>query len=257
MRDLFEDMFTPEPIDPVAAAQRAVRPQRLRRFYERVEVALIEDGHAVRLDGRPVRTPARAVLALPTAALAEAIATEWREQTEFIDPPRMPLTRLANTIIDGVVHAVAEVSAEVTKYLASDLLVYRAEGPDSLLARQSQHWDPVLAWAAESFGARFMLAQGVVFVPQTEEAVAAMRSAIPAEPWRLAAVHAATTLTGSALLALALASGRFTFEDIWAAAHVDEDWNMDQWGRDSLALERRSARAAEMRAAATVLALGP
>jgi chaperone required for assembly of F1-ATPase len=167
----------------------------------------------------------------------------------------MPLTRLANSIIDGVAAAPAPVAADIGKYLGSDLLFYRVEGPQRLVERQTQLWDPVLAWAREAFGARFVLAQGVVHAAQPEGALAAARAAIPADPWRLAAAHVITTLTGSALLALAMLRGRLTAEEAWVAAHVDEDWNMEQWGRDEIALARRAARRAELGAAATVLAL--
>jgi chaperone required for assembly of F1-ATPase len=167
----------------------------------------------------------------------------------------MPLTRLANSIIDGVVDAAGPVQAEVAKFLASDLVCYRADSPDGLVARQAQHWDPLVAWACDAFGARLVLGEGVRFVEQPEDALAAAARAIPDEPWRLGAVHAVTTLTGSALIALALAQGQLSVEEAWAAAHVDEDWNIAQWGEDAQALERRAARTAEMRAAATVLAL--
>jgi chaperone required for assembly of F1-ATPase len=145
-------------------------------------------------------------------------------------------------------------SGEIEKYLASDLLFYRAEAPAGLVERQAYHWDPVLAWAQDAFGARFVLAQGVVHVAQPAAAIAAARAYIPAEPWRLGALASITALTGSALLALALAAGRLDVAAAWAAAHVDEDWQMSQWGRDDLALERRDFRFAEMQAAAKVLA---
>ncbi len=154
-------------------------------------------------------------------------------------------------------NAGAEVAAEIEQYLGSDLLFYRAEAPEGLVARHAQHWDPVLAWAREKFGARFVLAQGVVHVAQPSEAVAAMRARIPTDPWRLAALSSITALTGSALIALALAEGALDVEAAWAAAHVDEDWQMSQWGRDELALARRDYRFAEMQAAATVLRLMP
>ena len=172
----------------------------------------------------------------------------------------MPLTRLANSIIDGVMPAPAPVRAEIENYVGSDLLFYRADGPEGLVASQSRHWDPVLDWARDVFGARFVLAQGVMHVRQPEPSVAALDRAIPGidgsarDLWRLGALNAATTLTGSALLALAVAAGRLTVDEAWAAAHVDEDWNMTLWGRDTLALERRAFRFAEMQAAATVLA---
>ena len=255
MADPFEDIFAPSPIDPTEAARRAVRPTLRKRFYKDVGVAQAPEGFAVTLDGRPVRTPARRPLAAPTRPLGEALAAEWDAQAGVVDPARMPLTRLANTIIDGVAAASGEVAAEVEKYLGSDLVCYRAEGPDRLVMRQAHQWDPIVAFAREQLGARFEITYGVRFVTQSPDAIAAARHAIPVDPWRLGAVHAVMTLTGSALIALAFARGAVTLDDAWAAAHLDEDWNMELWGRDELALERRAARLAEMQAAATILAL--
>jgi chaperone required for assembly of F1-ATPase len=167
----------------------------------------------------------------------------------------MPLTKLANTIIDGVVPNPGPVAEEVAKYLGSDLVCYRADTPEGLVAAQAQHWNPVLAWAHDAHGARFVLSEGVMFVAQPESAVAAVRAAIPSDPWRLGAVHLITTLTGSALIALAVSAGELGVDEAWAAANVDEDWNMKLWGRDELALERRAARFADMQAAGTVLFL--
>jgi chaperone required for assembly of F1-ATPase len=257
MRDLFEDIFARAPIDPVEAARRALRPPLRRRFYGKVEVGATAEGFAVLLDGRPVRTPARRTLAAPTPALAEALAAEWQAQTETIDPATMPLTRLANTILDGVAVAPGPVAAEIAKYLASDLLFYRSERPPGLLARQAAAWDPVLAWAHDALGARFVVGAGVSHVPQPEAALAAARAMLPADPWHLGALHTVTTLTGSALLALALAARRLSVAEAWAVAHVDEDWNLEQWGRDEIALRIRDFRFAEMQAAAQVLALVP
>jgi chaperone required for assembly of F1-ATPase len=170
----------------------------------------------------------------------------------------MPLTRLANAVIDAVAHKPVPVTDEIAKYLGSDLLFYRADTPEGLVARQTEHWDPVLAWARDELGARFVLVQGVIYAEQPPEAVAAARAAIPAdaslkEIWRLGAVSSITTLTGSALLALALAHRAIDVETAWAAAHVDEDWQMVQWGRDTVALDRRAFRYTEMQAAAIVL----
>src|SRR6185503_1571122 len=173
-----------------------------------------------------------ASLAAPVRGLAAAIAAEWQAQQDSVDPAAMPLTRLANTIIDGVAPAPGPVAAEIAKYLGSDLLFYRAEGPEGLLALQAQHWDPVIGWAAETLGARFVLAQGVVFAAQPDGALAAARAAIPSDAWRVGALSSITTLTGSALLALALNAKRLTVDEAWTAAHVDEDWNMSTWGRD-------------------------
>jgi len=217
----------------------------------------VADGYAVRLDDKPVHTPARRALAAPTLALAEAIAAEWQAQRDVIDPAKMPLTRLANAIIDGVADAPLPVAEEIGKYLASDLLFYRATSPQGLVERQARHWDPILDWARQVLGADFILGEGVVYVAQPEAALAAARAAIPEEPWRLGAVHSITTLSGSALIALAMARGALTPDAAWQAAHVDEDWNMAQWGRDDMAMARLEFRFAEFQAAATVLASCP
>jgi len=262
MRDIFTEIFENQPLDPTEAARRGVRTRLRKRFYDKATAA--DDGpnsYAVLLDGKKINTPARKPLAAPTRALAQALAAEWNAQKDVIDPARMPLTRLANAAIDAVDARPAEVAAEVEKYLGSDLVFYRAEQPAGLVERQARHWDPVLAWARDALGARFVLAQGVMHVTQPAEAIAAARSAIPAEPgnmkyiWRLAAISSITSLTGSALLALALAAGAFDADAVWAAAHVDEDWQMSQWGRDELALARRDYRRAEFDAAAMVLRL--
>jgi chaperone required for assembly of F1-ATPase len=257
MRDVFEEIFTAEPIDPIEAARRSVRPTLRRRFFREVALTQEPAGFVVALDGRPIMTPARRPLAAPTRALAEILAAEWDAQVEVIDPASMPLTRLANTIIDGVVAARPEMVAEIEKYLGSDLVYYRAEAPDALVMRQERYWDPILAFARDDLAARFVVTQGVNFVTQPADAIEAARHAIPDDPWRLGAVHAVMTLTGSALIALALARGAISPDAAWAAAHVDEDWNMEQWGRDELALARRKARLAEMQAAVRVLDLVP
>jgi chaperone required for assembly of F1-ATPase len=254
MRDIFEDMFRSEPLDPTESARRAMRPQLRKRFYERA-AASESAPFALLLDGRPVKTPAARALTAPAHALAGALAAEWNAQGERIDPAAMPLTRLANTIIDGVADAPRPVADEVAKFLGSDLVFYRADTPEGLVRRQAEHWDPVVAWARDALRARFILGEGVMFVAQPQGSVEAARAAIPTDPWRLGAVHAITTLTGSALLALAVLRGALTGEAAWAAAHVDEDWNMAQWGRDELALARRAARHAEMQAAVSVLRL--
>ncbi len=244
-----------QPQNPIAAARRNARPALRRRFYEKAAVESADGADfAIHLNGKPVRTPARRLLAAPTLPLAQALAAEWDAQTDVVDPSKMPLTRLANSVIDGVADQKAPVADEIEKYLASDMLFYRAEGPKSLVARQARHWDPVLHWAAQDLGARFVAAEGVVHVAQPEPALAAACAAIPKDDaWLLGALHTVTTLTGSALLAVALLRGRLSADDAWTAAHVDEDWNMEQWGEDALALERRAFRRAEFDAAAMVL----
>jgi chaperone required for assembly of F1-ATPase len=255
MRDIFEEIFAKDPLDAIEAARRSMRPTLRHRFYDKATVEGTPEGFAILLDGKPVRTPARRLLTAPARGLAEAIAAEWDAQKEVIDPAAMPLTRLANSIIDGVAPTPLPVAEEIAQYLGSDLLFYRAEGPQALVERQARQWDPVLAWARDVLGARFVLAAGVMFVEQPEAAIAAATAVIPADPWRLGAVSSITTLTGSALLALAMLRGRLSLDEAWAAAHVDEDWNMEFWGRDQRALERRAYRFAEMQAAAEVLKL--
>jgi chaperone required for assembly of F1-ATPase len=266
MRDIFEDIFENQPLDPMESARHNMRPNLRTRFYKEASAGdhKGEGGFAVLLDGRPVRSPARKLVAAPARELAQAIVAEWQAQDKFVDPATMPLTRLANSIIDGVVTAPEPVAAEIEKYLRTDMLFYRAPEPEGLVALQRQHWDPVIAWARDTFNVRFVLAEGVVHVEQPAESVAKTRAAIFANvgdiaddivaTWRLGALHVATGLTGSALLALALAAGRLSPDDAWTAAHVDEDWNIDFWGRDELALDRRAFRRKEFDAAALVLA---
>ena len=262
MRDIFTEIFENQPLDPRESARRGARPKLRKRFYSQAHVGEAEaGGFPLLLDGKPVKTPARRALTAPTAPLAQAIAAEWNAQAELIDPARMPLTRLANAVIDAVADATESVADDVAQYLGSDLLCYRAEAPPGLVERQTQHWDPVLAWAHEALGARLKLAQGVMAITQPGEAIAAARAKIPTDAnnvkdiWRLGAVSTITTLTGSGLLALALAQGALEADAAWAAAHVDEDWQMSQWGRDAAGLDRRAFFRAEFEAAVTVLRL--
>jgi chaperone required for assembly of F1-ATPase len=250
MRELLEGF---DPGDPTMSARRHARPALRQRFYQQAGTASGPEGHAVRLDDKPVYTPARRPLAVPSLPLAQALAAEWEAQRDKIDPATMPLTRLANSIIDGVADAPGPVKAEIEKYLASDLLFYRANGPQRLCDRQAQLWDPILLSAKNTLGADFKTGTGVVHVAQPAAALEAASAAIPDDPWQLGALHVITTLTGSALIALAVLRGELSADEAWLAAHVDEDWNMEQWGRDELALERRAFRRAEMQAAGTVL----
>lgn len=243
---------------PAIPTKDSMRPPLPKRFYKAVDVAAAptgQPGWRVLLDGRPIKTPAKADMTLPTKALAEAVAAEWATQATEIDPASMPVTRIVNSAIDGVSPRRDEVAADVVKYAGSDLLCYRAEAPAGLVAAQARSWDPVLAWAEAALGARFQKAIGIMHVAQLESATAAVAAAVaPLRPIPLAALHVITTLTGSAVLALAHARGQLTAEEAWAAAHVDEDWQISQWGEDAEAARRRANRWLEMQAAATVLA---
>jgi chaperone required for assembly of F1-ATPase len=243
------------PANPMEQAGRLSAPVRQKRFYRRAEMPPEEGGFSLRLDGRRAMTPGRRPLTVPDAALAESIVAEWQRQREVIDPTDMPATRLANTAIDGVAPHLAEVRKGVCAYAATDLLYYRADEPEGLAERQRRLWDPILAWAEKRYGVRFVLAEGVVHVAQPEPTLAALMRAVGDfdQPFRLAGLHLATTLTGSALIALALAAGGIDTEEAWTAAHVDEDWNIEKWGEDLEAAKRRGAGLADFRAAACAL----
>jgi chaperone required for assembly of F1-ATPase len=254
MRELFDEMAGQgEDANPMKAAQRAARAVQRKRFYADVGTGEADGGYTVTLDGKPIKTPSGRTVIVPVRSLAEMIAAEWTAQGELIDPLTMPLTRFANSVVQGVTDNVAAVSDDVAKYFGSDLLFYRAGHPEGLVAREAQHWDPILFWAAETLGAHFMLAEGIMHVQQPDQAIAAARGALPDDPWRVGALHVVTTLTGSALLALALFHGVIDPKQTWAAAHVDEDWNAEKWGVDEEVAARKAAKSIDFNAVAAVL----
>jgi chaperone required for assembly of F1-ATPase len=227
-----------------------------QRFYKAVTVEGTGRSFRVLLDGKPIRTPAKRELVLPTQGLAEAVAGEWSAQGVRVDPRSMPLTRLANSAIDGVAGREAEVRADIVKYADSDLVCYRADGPQELVRRQAECWDPILAWAGDALGARFDVATGIMPVTQPEASKAAVAGALDGlDAFTLAPLHVITTLTGSVLLTLAHARGHISAEAAWALAHVDEDFQIGKWGEDAEARARRERRWAEMAAASRMLAL--
>lgn len=227
-----------------------------KRFYKDVTVAPAADGFAILLDGKPVRTPRKLPLRVPTRALADAIAAEWAAQKERVDPASMPLSKLAITAVDGVASHMADVAAEIVKFAGSDLLCYRAEAPEALRVLQAAAWDPMLRWAEDELGVHLATAKGVMPVTQRQESLTRVAAAVaPFDAMALTSLHVLTTLTGSAILALAHAAGRISAEAAWAAAHVDEDWQVSQWGVDVEAAERRARRWAEMQAASRFLEL--
>jgi chaperone required for assembly of F1-ATPase len=250
MRDLLNELLDQEQRNPMEAARRNMRPVQRKRFYKGASVG---QGNALLLDDKPVRTPARRLLAAPDSRVAQALAAEWNAQGKEIDPAAMPLTRLANSIIDAVADQPDAVRGEIVKYLNSDLVFYRADSPEGLIARQAELWDRFVDWARDVLDARFVLAQGVIHQAQPSRAVEAVAKTIPRDLWRLGAAASVTIITGSALIALALAAGAVTAEEAWSAAHVDEDWNFEAWGRDEDAMQRRAGRRAEYDAAVLVL----
>jgi chaperone required for assembly of F1-ATPase len=245
----------PPPIDPHAMARRDVQKSRPKRFWKEVSIVESEGGYGILIDGRPTRTPNKHPHRLPSLALAEALAAEWRGVGDYLDPNDMPLTRILNTALEGVAPRLNETADDIAQYAGSDLLCYRAISPVRLVEKQNALWDPVLDWALEKHRWRFNLAAGVMHVPQPQETLVDIQDHIRkiADPLRLAALHVATTLTGSAVLALALAEKAFRAEAIWTAAHVDEDVQMAIWGQDEEALARRARRLTEFNAAALFL----
>jgi len=242
--------------DPVRRAQIQMHKPLPKRFYTTVSIGATEDGgHAILLDGRTVRTPAKQPLTVPTQAVAELLAAEWDAQKENIDPATMPVTRLANTAIDGVSKDIRAVFDDILNFAGTDLLCYRASEPEGLVARQSERWDPVITWAADKLGARFILAEGVVHQVQPRAAINGVAEALRAyaTPLGLACLHTITTLTGSALLAIAFAEKQLSADEAWALAHLDEDWQIEHWGTDDEAFQRRENRWREMQAATATL----
>ena len=253
MRELFDEVTGKSPLDPEEAVRRTTRGPRRKRFYSHAGVTETPDGFAITLDDKPVRTPSGRALIGPTRHIAEAMAAEWDAQQEIIDPLTMPLTRFANSLVDAVADQVEAVANDIAKYLGSDLLFYRAGYPEALVAREAAHWDPVLFWAADSLGAHFIMAEGIVHVRQPDTAIAAACAALPGDPWSVAALHVVTTLTGSAFLALALFHGVLDAGQVWTAAYVDEDWNAEKWGVDAEVAARRAARLVDFEAAVSIL----
>lgn len=252
MRELFELPDGLSHSDPTRRAQIQMKRPLPKRFYTVVSVARDDEGYSIQLDGRPVRTPAKNALTAPTAALADLMRAEWEAQAEHIDPATMPVTKLVNTAIDGVAADPQAVFDDILRFSSSDLLCYRADAPEELVARQSRHWDPLIEWAATELGARFILIEGIMPQDQPSEATSAFAAALRKydTPIGLACLHTATTLTGSAILALAFAEGRLSADDAWTLAHLDEDWTDQHWGVDPEAQLRRARRQEEFEASA-------
>lgn len=218
----------------------------MRRFWKAVAVVPEAGGYAVTLDGRPLRTPARAPMLLPSQALAEAVAAEWQAQEGRVQPGAMPFTRAANTAIDRVAAQAEAVADEIARFGETDLLCYRAGAPAALQARQAAAWDPLLAWAEAEHGARLVVAEGVMYVPQPAAGLAALRRAVGGyDAFAMTALHDLVALSGSLVIGLAAAAGREAAPRLWEIAHLDEAWQAEQWGEDAEA----AATAAHRRAA--------
>ncbi|QIE41350.1 ATPase [Rhodobacteraceae bacterium SC52] len=227
-----------------------------KRFWTSASVGEEADGYCILLDGRAIKTPSKAPLVVPAAALAGAIAAEWDAQAEAIDPNSMPLTRIANTAIDKVKVQQAEVAEILAAYGESDLLCYRAERPAELVARQAEAWDPLLVWAKETLDAPLDVAAGVMYIPQPTASVAALSRRVEAlDAFDLAPFHDLVALTGSLVIGLAALQGVRPVQDLWALSRIDETWQAEQWGHDDDAAATAAIKAASFADAARFYAL--
>ena len=228
----------------------------MKRFYQSVAAGELEGGYGVLLDGRPLRTPAAARLTVPSESLAAALAEEWAAQAERILPASMPMTQIVCTAIDLAASEPERVVEELLGFAEAELLCYRAEEPEELVRRQAALWQPLLDWAAEAYGARFLLATGIVHRAQPPESLAALGQAVARhDPLTLAALAAAVRAAGSLVVGLALTEGRLTPEEAFTVAELDETYNIEQWGEDAQAAARRAAVRADLAAAHSVVTL--
>lgn len=228
----------------------------LKRFYKQASVAEAEGGFAIHLDGRPVKTPAGRRLAVPFRALAEAMAAEWQEQGEEIKPKSMPMTQLASTALDRVGPERATILDQLARFADTDLLCYRADFPPELVSRQTAQWQPLLDWAADVTGGRLTVTSGIIAVPQPAEAIAALVARLESyDEWRLCSAQAACAASGSLVLALAMVEGRLSGQQTYEASQLDETFQIERWGEDYEAADRRAALQRDILAAERLLSL--
>lgn len=228
----------------------------MKRFYTDVAVVAQVDGYAIHLDGRPVRTPARAPLLLPALSLAQAVADEWRAQGEEIDPAGMAFTGLANAAIDHIAPNPAPFAADIAAYATTDLLCYRAQGPQTLVDRQVAAWDRLLDWARTRYDVAFVTTQGILPVPQPEETLARLRAAVLGlDPFMLAGLSTLVTISGSLVCGLAIVAGGHDVDAIWHAAEIDDAWQVERWGEDDQAAARTAKRQADFAMAGAFCAM--
>ncbi len=238
------------PDRPTRVAEPSRESALPKRFYTNAEILTEEGAFTVALDGKPVRTPGRKPLSVPNEALARSMVAEWAAQSERIDPLTMPLTRLVNTALDGVANDMQAVREDIVRFAGTDLLCYRATGPEPLQERQETVWGAVLDWAQER-DMVFQTIEGITHIQQPAETIRAFGSRVGQvnDAVLLTALHLVTSLTGSAILALAVLEVELNGEAAWDAAHLDEDWNIEQWGPDEEAMARRALRWRDMQAA--------
>lgn len=210
---------------------------KAKRFWTSAQAVAVADGYGVHLDDRPLNTPGKLPLLMPTRAMAEAVAAEWDAQEDQIDPLSMPCTRSANSAVERVAPQHAEVAAMLSSYGETDLLCYRAERPAELTQRQAAGWDPVLEWAEHRFGARLNVGAGIVPVAQSRQATDQLAGAVAQiAPFPMTALHDLVTLSGSLILGLAVAEKHISAAKAWELSRIDEQWQLEQWGDDEEAL---------------------
>ena len=236
--------------DQISAIQEKLaterKPKRIKRFYKKATLKGKAAPFCVMLDGRPVKTPMRQPLCVTSRAMGRAIVREWNDQEVFIEPETMPVTKYTNTAIDRVEPRRKAIIDEIVAFAASDLICYRAESPAGLVQRQAEIWDPVIEWVKSEYGLAFTTVAGIVYASQPDETLAKTWKLLEQKSsFELVAIHELANLLGSTLLTLALVGGKLTKEQTWAAAHIDEDWNLELWGTDEDTEKRRAARLKE------------
>lgn len=253
--DWFGDGQDPAAYDPVRSARGAMKTKLPKRFYTDVSSEIRDGAHVVLLDGKPARTKSRALLAVPNAEAAALLVAEWAAQVDLIDPSTMPTTRMVHTALDHVADAYEAVLADILNYARSDATCYRAADPAALVALEAKHWDPVLAHLRDSYGARFVLSEGIRHVEQPQSAIDALEARLRriTGPIALAALHVLTTISGSALIAICVTDGVLAADAGYDAGEVDADYEVSVWGSDEEATERRANRLRDFRAAAALL----
>ena len=228
----------------------------MKRFYKSVALAEVENGWSVALDGKPIKTPAKRPFVASTRVMAEAAADEWDAQEDKINPASMPITKAVNTALDRTAPEHDAVAGMVSDYGGSDLICYRAEGPEGLIARQAAAWDPLIDWAADRYKARLITTTGVMHILQPEEGQAALRAVVRSyDPFKLTGLYDLVALSGSLVIGLAVAERNLTPEEGWAASRVDHIWQEDQWGPDDEATAQAAYKAEEFAQAARLIEL--
>jgi len=229
----------------------------VKRFWRSAQVAEQADGFAITLDGKAVRTPGKRNLVVPRRALAEAIASEWNAQGDTVEPSEMPLTRYSNSASDGVILRRAEVIEEITRFGATDLICYRATEPPELVERQLENWQPLADWIADELEIKLEIASGVIPVAQSESTMNGFRAAVSAfDDFPLTGLHGATAACGSLVIGLALARGHLDAEAAWMLSQIDETFQIERWGEDAEATDRRARLRADIEAISRFMVLG-